>query len=42
MNKKWIDYWKKNLSDSMRMDIDIDKSPHFMMDDFDIQENSIA
>lgn len=41
MNKKWIDYWKKNLSDSMRMDIDIDKSPHFMMDDFNMQENSI-
>lgn len=42
MNKKWLEYWKKNLSDSMRTDINIEKSPHFTIDDFNIQNDSIT
>lgn len=42
MNKKWISYWKKNLSDSMRTDIDIDNSPYFVMDTFNIRDTKIS
>jgi hypothetical protein len=35
MDKKWISYWKKSLSDSLRSEIDL-KLDHFEIEDFDI------
>lgn len=34
--KKWLSYWKKCLSDSLKSDIDLEKTNHFEIGDFDI------
>ncbi|URC12352.1 ATP-binding protein [Flavobacterium sp. B183] len=34
--KKWLTYWKKSLSDSLKADISIDKLHHFEVDSFEI------
>ena len=41
-NKKWLTYWKKSLSDSLKADIDIDKLQHFEIEDFKIETQVIA
>lgn len=40
-DKKWLNYWKKSLSDSLKADIDIDKLKHFEMEDFEMENDSI-
>ncbi|MFB9075958.1 AAA domain-containing protein [Flavobacterium procerum] len=35
--KKWLTYWKKNLSDSLKSDIDIKNLKHFEVDIFNIE-----
>lgn len=39
---KWLTYWKKNLSDSLNTNIEIDGAQHFEIEDFNIEDNSIA
>lgn len=39
--KNWITYWKKSLSDSLKADIDIEKSDHFEMEEFDIGHSKV-
>ncbi|WP_159469392.1 AAA domain-containing protein [Dyadobacter sp. 3J3] len=40
--KKWINYWKKSLSDSLKADIDIEKLKHFEIQDFKMDSQTIA
>src|SRR5690349_19848412 len=40
--KKWISYWKKSLSDSIKTNIDLDKLRNFEILDFDIRNGSIV
>jgi hypothetical protein len=35
-NKKWLTYWKKSLSDSLKADINIEKLQHFEIEHFEI------
>ncbi len=35
--KKWLMYWKKSLLDSLKADIDIEKLPHFEVENFGMQ-----
>lgn len=35
MNKSWIKYWKRSLCDSMRANVDLSKSEHFEIENFD-------
>lgn len=39
--KKWLTYWKKSLSDSLKADIDIDKLQHFEIESFEIDIQQI-
>lgn len=39
--KKWLTYWKKNLSDSLKNDIDLRNLKHFEIDFFDIESKTI-
>ncbi len=39
---KWLTYWKKNLSDSLNTDIDIDKSEYFEIENFKIENQFIG
>ncbi|MBV8326691.1 AAA domain-containing protein [Chryseobacterium sp.] len=39
---KWLTYWKKNLTDSLNTNIEIDVAQHFEIEDFKIEDNSIA
>ncbi|WP_264537940.1 AAA domain-containing protein [Flavobacterium sp. N1736] len=39
--KKWLTYWKKNLSDSLKNDIDLRNLKHFEIDFFDIESKMI-
>jgi len=39
--KKWLNYWKKNLSDSLKNDIDIKNLRHFEIDFFEIEDSII-
>lgn len=39
--KKWLTYWKKSLSDSLKADINIDKLQHFEIDSFEIDIQQI-
>ena len=41
-NKKWIEYWKKSLIDSLKTDIDITKQKHIEIENFDINEPIIS
>ena len=36
-DKKWLTYWKKNLSDSLKADIDIEKLQHFEIENFKME-----
>ncbi len=40
-HKKWLAYWKKSLSDSLKTDIDIEKLKHFEIEDFKVNSQSI-
>ncbi|MEX8547865.1 MAG: AAA domain-containing protein, partial [Mucilaginibacter sp.] len=35
-HKKWLTYWKKSLSDSLKADIDIEKLKHFEIENFNV------
>lgn len=37
----WLEYWKKSLKDSLIMDIDLDKSEYFEVDNYNIEDNNI-
>lgn len=39
--KKWLTYWKKNLSDSLNTNIDIEQSEYFEIENFKIEDQSI-
>jgi len=39
---KWLTYWKKGLSDSLKADIDIEKLQHFEIENFEMETRSIA
>ncbi|MEO6686896.1 MAG: AAA domain-containing protein, partial [Dyadobacter sp.] len=39
--KKWINYWKKSLSDSLKADIDIEKLKHFEIENFKMDSQTI-
>lgn len=39
--KKWLTYWKKSLSDSLKADINIDKLQHFEIESFEIDMQQI-
>lgn len=39
--KKWLTYWKKNLSDSLKNDIDLKNLKHFEIGLFDIEREMI-
>lgn len=39
---KWLTYWKKNLSNSLNTDIDIDKSEYFEIENFKIDNQFIV
>ncbi len=41
-NKKWLTYWKKSLSDSLKSDIDIEKLQHFEIENFKIESQIIS
>lgn len=40
--KKWLTYWKKSLSDSLKADIDIEKLKHFEIENFKINSQVIG
>lgn len=42
MDKKWLSYWKKSLSDSMSADIDLDKSEYFEIEGFSMFDSVLA
>lgn len=35
--KKWINYWKKGLSDSLKADIDIKKLKYIELEEFRLE-----
>ncbi|WP_289661667.1 AAA domain-containing protein [Flavobacterium panacagri] len=39
--KKWLTYWKKSLSDSLKADLNIEKLQHFEIDSFEIDMQQI-
>ncbi|KAF2078767.1 DEAD/DEAH box helicase [Flavobacterium sharifuzzamanii] len=39
--KKWLTYWKKSLSDSLKADINVDKLQHFEVESFDVDLQQI-
>jgi hypothetical protein len=39
--ENWISYWKKNLSDSLNSDIDLQRSEHFTVKNFDVNCETI-
>jgi hypothetical protein len=41
-DKKWLTYWKKSLSDSLKADIDIEKLEHFEIENFKMESQEIA
>lgn len=41
-DKKWLTYWKKSLSDSLKADIDIEKLQHFEIENFKIESQLIS
>jgi len=41
-NKKWLTYWKKSLSDSLKSDIDIEKLQHFELENFKMESQIIS
>ncbi len=42
MDKKWLSYWKKSLSDSLKADIDLDKSEYFEIDKFNASDSILT
>lgn len=41
-DKKWLTYWKKSLSDSLKADIDIEKLQHFEIENFKMENQQIS
>ncbi|MDR3188799.1 MAG: hypothetical protein LBT94_06405 [Prevotellaceae bacterium] len=41
MDKKWLSYWKKSLSDSLKGEIEVSKSIYFEIENFDISNSSL-
>jgi hypothetical protein len=41
-DKNWLTYWKKSLLDSLKADIDIKKFPHFEIENFKIECQTIS
>jgi len=41
-DKKWLTYWKKSLSDSLKADIDIEKLQHFEIENFKMESQLIS
>lgn len=41
-DKKWLTYWKKSLSDSLKADIDIKKLQHFEIENFKMESQLIS
>ena len=41
-DKKWLTYWKKSLSDSLKSDIDIEKLQHFEIENFRMESQVIS
>jgi hypothetical protein len=41
-HKKWLTYWKKSLSDSLKSDIDIEKLQHFELENFKMESQIIS
>ncbi|MBE9465423.1 AAA domain-containing protein [Dyadobacter subterraneus] len=39
--KKWINYWKKSLSDSLKADIDIEKLKHFEIENVEMDSQIV-
>lgn len=39
---RWLKYWKKGLSDSLKADIEIEKLEHFEIENFEMQTRSIS
>ncbi|MDR2650820.1 MAG: AAA family ATPase [Prevotellaceae bacterium] len=42
MDKKWLSYWKKSLSDSLNGDIEINKSEYFEIENFDMSKSLVS
>lgn len=40
-HRKWLTYWKKSLSDSLKADIDIEKLKHFEIENFNVNSQVI-
>ncbi|MBW1649807.1 MAG: hypothetical protein JRJ44_03835 [Deltaproteobacteria bacterium] len=40
--KKWLTYWKKSLSDSLKVDLDIEKLRHFEIENFKMETQNIS
>ncbi|MEJ8590162.1 hypothetical protein JSO54_02805 [Riemerella anatipestifer] len=41
-DKKWLTYWKKSLSDSLKADIDVEKLQHFEIENFKMESQLIT
>ncbi|CAM3593494.1 hypothetical protein O8E88_002278 [Flavobacterium psychrophilum] len=41
-DKKWLTYWKKSLSDSLKADIDTEKLQHFEIENFKMESQLIS
>lgn len=41
-DKKWLTYWKKSLSDSLKADIDTEKLQHFEIENFKMESQLIT
>ena len=41
-NRKWLTYWKKSLSDSLKADINIEKLQHFEIEHFKIDTQRLS
>lgn len=41
-HKKWLTYWKKNLSDSLNTNIDVDNSDYFEIENFKTEDQLIT
>lgn len=42
MDKTWLSYWKKSLSDSLKADIDLDKSEYFEVEGFKVFDSFLT
>ncbi|KGK30529.1 AAA domain-containing protein [Cellulophaga sp. E6(2014)] len=40
-HKKWLSYWKKSLSDALKANIDVERLPHFEIENFEIERTRV-